>query len=208
MCDWLLSICIVSANSTAAVDVAIGAVTDAVTVSGPGAGPGAKVKVFLSADDAANDRNAIVVDGSDEWATDDQGQVTIDGLRLSNFVNGLDRDTSDPLYRSFFVKPTFYPAGWMGDWAVRQTAVTSVDDPAVVTFEVWRDDSNGGGETPPGTGLDDLARTGAQLAGLALLGIVLVGGGALALVRRRRKSDDTRMATGEAESHGASADDE
>ncbi|KAB1661107.1 SpaH/EbpB family LPXTG-anchored major pilin [Pseudoclavibacter sp. CFCC 13796] len=170
--------------------------------------PGAKVKVYLSADDAENDRNAIVVDGSDQWTTNDQGQVILDGLRLSNFVNGLDRDTSDPLYRSFFVKPTFYPAGWTGDWAVQQTAITSVDDPAVVTFEVWRDDTNGGGETPPGTGPNDLAKTGAQLAGLVLLGIVLIGGGALALVRRRRKPGDTAKASAKADSHEASADDE
>ncbi|KAB1658844.1 SpaH/EbpB family LPXTG-anchored major pilin [Pseudoclavibacter sp. CFCC 11306] len=177
--------------------------------------PGAKFKVYLSADDAANDRNAIVVDGTDEWTTNDRGQITLEGFRLSNFVNGLDRDTSDPLYRSFFVKPTFYPAGWMGDWNVQQTAITSVDDPAVTTFEVWRDDTNDGGKTPPNTpgqpGADDgipgfLARTGAQLTGLVLLGIVLIGGGALALVRRRRKPDDTKKATAAAESREASDD--
>ena len=155
---------------------------------------GAKFELYRSAEDALTGRNAINLEGQHEWTSDADGNLVMDGVRLSNFVNGLDRDSSDPLFRTYYVMPTSFPAGWTGEKTPVGVVVNSVTDTQVVTVVLWRTDETGGdtggGDSgiPGSTGLPSLALTGAQLTGLLLLALVLVGGGALALTRRRSRS--------------------
>ena len=138
---------------------------------------GARFKVYLSAEDAMNGTNPIVIDGVDEWATDDNGMLRISGLRFSGFVDGLDRDTSDPLFRFYYVMPTSFPPGWIGVKEPLATTVFSTTEVNLLNVELWRETSGEGGGLPV---------TGAQMSGAILLGVALLGGGILLLVRRRR----------------------
>ncbi|MFT4232004.1 MAG: SpaH/EbpB family LPXTG-anchored major pilin, partial [Leucobacter sp.] len=156
--------------------------------------PGAGFKLYLSAEDAAAGRNAVEVDGVDEWTTDADGRITIHGLRLSDFVNGLDREESDPLYRYYYVILTRIPPGYIGEQKPLAVVVTSTVEPRIALVELRR---GGGGADPDaganggsdsgadGTPRDGLTVTGGQIAGAAMLGAMLLVGGAAVLLRRR-----------------------
>ena len=137
--------------------------------------PGARFKLFLTEEDALAGRNPIIVDGVGEWTTDEQGRLIINGLRFSGFVNDLERDTGDPLYRYFWAAPTFVPEGWTWhrDQPLRGSVNSEIEYQTLI-FEVVKFDEAG-----------DLPRTGAQLAGVGVLGAALLGFGMLLLLRRR-----------------------
>lgn len=139
---------------------------------------GARFKIYLSAEDAARGVNPIVIDGVDEWPTDVTGMLRIPGLRFSGFVDGLDRDRSDPLFRYYYVMPTYFPPGWIGVKEPLATTVFSTTEVNLLNVVLWREDSGGGDSGLPVTG--------AQTGGAALFGVVLLGSGLLLLMRRRR----------------------
>ncbi|MCA0346635.1 MAG: SpaH/EbpB family LPXTG-anchored major pilin [Actinobacteria bacterium] len=138
---------------------------------------GATVKLYLSEQDARDGTNPIEVSGVSEWTTDVNGMLHIPGLRFSTFANGLDRDRSDPLFRYYWVMPTYYPTGWTGEKYPLPTTVFSTTDFDLLQFVVWRERG----------GLPD---TGAQIGGAAILGTLLIVGG-LVFLRRRRKETET-----------------
>lgn len=143
--------------------------------------PGAKFKLYLSAEDAAADRNPIEINGQTEFTTDEHGYITFSCLRFSDFVNGLDREPGDPLYRPYYGKPVSYPDGWTGEWDILAGVVnvTEEADAEVLIWQVWK------GATPP-----ELPVTGGQIIGAAMLAAVLLGGGALILLRRKKRDSD------------------
>lgn len=143
--------------------------------------PGATFKLYLTPEDALSGRNPITIDGVSEWTTGKNGEVTIHGLRFSGFVNGLDRDPSDPLFRYYYAMPTGFPKGWTGVKEPLQATVYSTSEAQVLKVVLWR---SRGGEGP-----GDLPTTGARVTGGVLLGGVLLGLGALVLARRRRRED-------------------
>ena len=148
--------------------------------------PGARFQLFLSAEDAAAGRNPIAVNGVDEWTTDSNGRITINGLRFSNFANGRDLQPGDPLFREYFVVLTRIPDGYTGAKAPIALTVTSAAHIDVALVELQRSGSGGGG--------GGLPVTGAQLTGIAMLAMLLLGGGAMFLLRRRdrEREDETR----------------
>lgn len=222
--------------------------------------PGLRFQVHLSPEDALAGEDPLTIEGSDEWTTDAQGESAIHGLRFSDFVNGLDRDPTDPLYRTFYVAVTHIPEGWEGQFGVYEAAVESATVPVTLNLHLWREDESeppspsetaepsetsepsetpaptetstptespvtddpsatdeahapvespdadetptdeqppaGGADTPVaggdnvGTGDRDggLAVTGAQIAGVVVLSLLLLGVGWL-LVARRRAAD-------------------
>lgn len=79
---------------------------------------GAVFEVYATPQDAFARRNPVTINGVSRWATDDQGRLIINGLRFSEFVNGLDRETSDPLFRDYWVVPVSLPDGW--SWVDQQ----------------------------------------------------------------------------------------
>ncbi|MBN9141352.1 MAG: SpaH/EbpB family LPXTG-anchored major pilin [Micrococcales bacterium] len=140
--------------------------------------PGARFKLYLTPEDAAAGVNAVVVGGTDTWVSDQHGRVDISGLRFSDFVNGLQRDPTDPLYRNYYVRLTELPDGYLGSLSVLSVAVTSTTEPQLVVVELRRS----GGSLP---------WTGAQVAGVGAAAVALLAAGVLFLIaaRRRRRED-------------------
>lgn len=138
--------------------------------------PGARFELFRTEEDARARRNPIVVEGVQEWTTDAQGRLIINGLRFSDFANGLDRETSDPLYRLYWAVPTHIPSGWVWvDDRPLAGAVNSSVEFQTLIFEVKLG--------------NDLPVTGGQIAGAAILAVLLLGGGAALLLARRRRRE-------------------
>lgn len=79
---------------------------------------GAIFELYATPQDAFARRNPVTINGVRRWATDDRGRLVINGLRFSEFVNGLDRETSDPLFRDYWVVPVSLPDGW--SWVDQQ----------------------------------------------------------------------------------------
>ncbi|WP_448656657.1 SpaH/EbpB family LPXTG-anchored major pilin [Microbacterium lacticum] len=140
---------------------------------------GAALRLYRTADDAAAGRNPIVVNGVSTWTTDAQGRVDIPGLRFSGFVDGLDRELSDPLYRYYYAVPISFPSGYTGSTAPLRTIVASTTDAQVVTVEVWR------------TGDGALPVTGGQIPwAIAATSLAAIGAGILFVLRRRERRED------------------
>ncbi|MFA7498862.1 MAG: SpaH/EbpB family LPXTG-anchored major pilin [Leucobacter sp.] len=145
---------------------------------------GAEFQLYLSAEDARDGRNPITVGSTDRWVTDADGYLTIDCLRFSDFVNGLDRDPTDPLYRPYFAQPISYPPGWIGEWEPLPGIVNEVlvADAQTLVFRVWKSVI----PVDPQRPIPGLPVTGGQLAGIGLLGGILVAAGLTVVARRRR----------------------
>ncbi|MFC6235234.1 SpaH/EbpB family LPXTG-anchored major pilin, partial [Leucobacter soli] len=152
--------------------------------------PGAKFRLFLSAEDAKAGRNPIVVDGTSEWTTDENGEIRVDGLRFSDFVDGLERDESDPLYRSYYVILTEIPEGYRGTKTPIALSVTSTVEPQIAVVELWRPQVGGDDDDDDGDQDGGLSTTGVRIAGIGLLGAILAIGGAMILARRRERDED------------------
>ncbi len=141
--------------------------------------PGATFRLYRAAQDAAAGVNPIVVGGSSEWTTDARGRIDVPGLRFSGFVDGLDRESSDPLYRFYYAVPTSFPQGYTGSNDALRTVVDSTTDAQVVTVEVWR--ASGGG----------LPVTGGRVPwAIGAVAIGAIGAGVLLTVRRKERRDD------------------
>lgn len=181
--------------------------------------PGARFQLFLTAEDAALGRDPVVVGGASEWTTDADGGIVVDGLRFSNFANGLDLQPSDPGYREYYAIMTYIPPGYTGLMQPIALAVTSVTQAEVALVEIWPSadaDSDSDADPDPDAGSDphggadangsdtgsdaggsdakgdDIPVTGGQVAGAAMLGALLLFGGIAVLLRRRARDDEMR----------------
>lgn len=106
---------------------------------------GAVFELYINAQDAFSRRNPMIIDGVSQWTTDENGQVTIRGLRFSEFANGLDREQSDELFRYYWVVPTYVPDGWI--WADTQPlrgTVNSEIESHTIIYSVESDGEQGG----------------------------------------------------------------
>lgn len=204
--------------------------------------PGASFQLFLTPQDAFARRNPVTINGVSEWITDEDGRLIINGLRFSEFANGLDRESSDPLFRDYWVVPINTPGGWSWvEGAPQGGAVYSDVDYQTLTYVVERTSGNtgpGGEDTPTRSGLifgwipifwdfgsssgssledfpgetgsveeptvsnagpqegtsilgrDGLASTGAQVTGLILFAIALIGAGLFLVLGKRCRKED------------------
>ncbi len=143
--------------------------------------PGACFMLYTSEADALAQRNPITVDGVSQWRTDSAGRFVVDGLRYSGFVDGFDREQTDPAYRLYWVVPTCVPSGWQ--WVDERPLAGAVDSSVEFQTLVFVVQKAAG-----------LALTGAQVAGAALLAAVLLGGGLLLLARRRDREGEPQVA--------------
>lgn len=166
---------------------------------------GADFALYLSAEDARLDTNRIVVDGVDVWTTDSDGRITIDGLRLSNFVNGLERDPTDPSHRNYYLRPLAYPEGWTGPENPVAFEVTSAGEYLTLDVQVWPATEVPVSTEPstepvvstvaptlptgPEPAPSGLASTGAQLLGLIVFALTLIGIGIYGVRKHRNYSE-------------------
>ncbi|MFP7366136.1 SpaH/EbpB family LPXTG-anchored major pilin [Corynebacterium callunae] len=74
---------------------------------------GGKFQLFLTPEDAYNKTNPVVVNGISEWTTDENGRYIFKVLRFPGYVNGRDRDSTDPLFHTHWVAPVETPPGWI-----------------------------------------------------------------------------------------------
>ena len=166
--------------------------------------PGAKFQLFRSAEDALTRRDPISVAGADEWTTDENGRIVVRGLRFSDRVNDLDRESSDPLHRVYWAAPIYVPEPWSwADASPQGGTIESVNNYQTLIFEVQSGDStrspgdsghrglnddslltgdNRGGDTEPDderqhSNPESRTQEGGLLAstGVQVLGIVLFG---------------------------------
>jgi fimbrial isopeptide formation D2 family protein len=73
---------------------------------------GAEFKLFATAADAAAGTNPITIDGKSTWTTGSDGNVTITGLRQSDFADNEQlTSTTDPKYQYFWLVETKAPTG-------------------------------------------------------------------------------------------------
>ena len=143
---------------------------------------GARFQVYLTEADARAGTNPIAVDGVHEWTSDAQGLILINGLRFSDFVNGLNIELGDPQYRTYFVMITHIPEGYKGVKTPIGLSVTSTTEAQVAVVELWHSVDPGG-----------LPITGGQMAGAGmLLALVLGGSGFALLATRKRRGDEAR----------------
>src|SRR5690606_3530379 len=103
------------------------------------------------------------------------------GLRFSDFVDGLQRDPADPLYRRYFVRLAGVPGGYEGTAGVLAVTVTSTTQPQLVVVDLRRKTASD--ITLPWTGLEVVVGSAAAAALLAA-GILF-----LLAARRRRRPD-------------------
>lgn len=139
---------------------------------------GAEFQVYASEDDARARRDPITIDGTDTWTTGDDGRAVISGLRHSDYADGKQLQPDDPDYRSYWLVETKAPDGFELLAEPVRVDVTS-DDPQTVTIAVENVPHNAG-FTLPLTG-------GAGTTVITVLGLLLLAGGALHLVRARTR---------------------
>lgn len=142
---------------------------------------GADFRLYTSERDARSGTSPIEFGGTSGLTTNTDGRITIECLRFSGFVDGLEREPGSELYRDYFATPVAYPAGWTGEDVLLRGTVQSVTDPEVLRTVVWK--------AATGTPTWPLSETGGRILAVALLGGVLVAGGVLVVVRSRRDRD-------------------
>lgn len=171
--------------------------------------PGAKFKLYLNAQDAKAEANAIKIDGIDEWTTDANGRLVIPGLRFTDFAKGLDlADGGVSCYQLYWAMPTHIPPEyeWVTDDPIPGT-VESENEYDTIIFEVETEKpvkptpedpekpedpaKPGDPATPkdPAKPTPQIPVTGGQITGALILAGVLLAGGIVMFVRRKQKQE-------------------
>lgn len=139
---------------------------------------GAQFKVFLTEADAVAGTNAITISGTSTWTSNEQGLLTISGLRQSGWYEGAAVNPGDTGFQYYWVAEVAAPNGYELLAQPVRVTVGAVD--TIVDFTVENSPSNGGFQLPfTGSALSAGLFYGA--GGLLLAGIVVM------VVRARRK---------------------
>ncbi len=146
---------------------------------------GAEFQVFLSEADADANINPIRINEGlpserSVFVSDSDGIVRIEGLRYSNWANGVELSEDDANYLTYWVAETKAPTGYELLGEPIEVTVTSAED--TVSIEVQNVTKNAGFELP---------MTGASGASTIIMiaGILLLVVGTTAVVVSRRKKN-------------------
>ena len=142
---------------------------------------GAVFKVYPTLADAQNDTNAIVINGTSTWTTGANGQITIDGLRYSDYANGHTVAPGDPGYQDYYLAEVTAPSGFELLAQPIKFDVTAQTSTIGIDMTITDSPSNGGFHLPFTGG------TGESL--VYLTGILLFSGAILIAFSRRRVSN-------------------
>lgn len=144
---------------------------------------GASFSVYASEADAKAGTNPINLAGETVFTVGANGQLTITGLRYSDFADGVALVPGDANYRTYYLVETVAPSGYELLAEPITFLVNAATTTVGVDLQVKNVPSNGGFELPftggPGTTL------------LYGGGILLLAGAALLLVRNRRASNNS-----------------
>jgi len=142
---------------------------------------GASFSVYATAADAKAGTNPVTLGGKTVFTVAANGQLTISGLRYSDFANGATVAPGDPAYRTYYLVETTAPAGYELLAAPISFLVTAATTAVGVDLQVKNVPSNSGFELPftggPGTTI------------LYGAGLLILAGAVLLLVRSRRASN-------------------
>ncbi|SEF12998.1 hypothetical protein SAMN04489740_4315 [Arthrobacter alpinus] len=144
---------------------------------------GASFSVYANEADARAGTNPINLAGETVFTVGANGQLTIMGLRYSDFADGVALVPGDANYRTYYLVETVAPSGCELLAEPISFLVNSATTAVGVDLQVKNVPSNSGFELPftggPGTSL------------LYGGGILLLAGAALLLVRNRRASNNS-----------------
>ncbi|MGM1016992.1 MAG: SpaH/EbpB family LPXTG-anchored major pilin [Actinomycetota bacterium] len=140
---------------------------------------GAVFQVFTSAEDAAAQINPVTLDGATEFeVVDIDGTLTLDGLRYSDFANGVTVAPGDAGYIQYYLVEIQAPTGYELLAEPIEFTIDATTTAVGVDLTVTNVPDNAGFQLPftggTGTGL------------LYLVGFALIAGGIVFLVVRRR----------------------
>lgn len=140
---------------------------------------GASFSVYATEADALAGTNPITLGGATVFTVDPSGQLTISGLRYSDWANGAAVSPGDPNYRNYYLVETKAPNGY--ELLAKPVPFTITADTTVagVDLTVVNVPSNGGFKLPLTGG------TGTTI--LYAAGVLVLAGATLLFVRSRRK---------------------
>lgn len=141
---------------------------------------GAVFAVYATEQDANDGTNPIELNGATEFAVAADGTVTIDGLRYSDWADGIAVAAGDAGYRTYWLAEVVAPDGYELLAAPIEFTITAGTTAAGVDLEVVNVPSNAGFVLP----LTGGAGSTLFLAG----GVLLLAGAVLLAVRSRRKT--------------------
>ncbi|MGW9552681.1 SpaH/EbpB family LPXTG-anchored major pilin [Citricoccus zhacaiensis] len=141
---------------------------------------GAQFSVFASEADARSGANPISLGGKTVFGINDEGQLTLSGLRYSDFANGETVAEGQDGYQTYWLVETAAPAGYELLAAPVEFTITAGTTAPGVDQDIVNVPSNAGFELPLTGG------TGTTL--LYAAGVLLVGGAVLMAVRSRRNA--------------------
>ncbi len=142
---------------------------------------GAVFSVYPTLADAKAGTNAITLGGQTTFTVDATGQVTISGLRYSDWANGAAVAPGDPAFRDYYLAEVTAPAGYELLAEPIKVDVTAATTAVGVDLTVKDVPSNAGFQLPF-TGGHGLLYY--DVAGAALLALALV----LSVTRRRQRA--------------------
>lgn len=144
---------------------------------------GASFSVYANQADATAGTNPINLGGTTVFTVDINGQLTISGLRYSDWADGAALLSTDPKFRTYYLVETKAPAGFELLAAPISFLVNSATTAVGVDLTVKNVPSNAGFQLPftggPGTTL------------LYGAGVLLLAGAGLLLVRNRRANSNS-----------------
>lgn len=141
---------------------------------------GASFSVYATEADAKAGTNPVTLGGATVFTVGANGQLTISGLRYSDWANGAAVAAGDPNYRSYYLVETTAPSGYELLAEPINFTITAATTAAGVDLQVKNVPSNNGFKLPltggPGTTL------------LYLGGLLLLVGALVLFIRSRRTS--------------------
>jgi fimbrial isopeptide formation D2 family protein len=141
---------------------------------------GAVFSVYTSQADAEAGTNPVTLGGQTEFTVDASGQVTISGLRYSDFANGQTVAPGDPGYQSYWLVEVKAPAGYELLADPIKFDITAATTAAGVDLTIKNVPANGGFQLP---------FTGGPGGKLLYLGGILLLVGAIVIGTRRRREN-------------------
>lgn len=140
---------------------------------------GAEFSVYTSEADAQAEQNSVTLGGQTTFTVNAEGQLTLSGLRYSDWENGAQIQNEDD-YQTYWLVETKAPEGYELLAAPIEFEITAETTADGVDLNVENVPSNAGFELPMTGGNGTMLLYGA--------GLLLVGGAVLMAVRSRRQA--------------------